>query len=243
MKKIVFAICAVLTALLLTFPAFADDFTFGEFEFPEKESYPTVMSAENKEAEPEAEPEEVVPVTSVEEEEPWTHQAVDYIKEHLASIITALVSIYAVFPKWGGIAKLIAAFTAVKTYFDDKKNKNSVANILSGNADAISKFMNDVYPMIKEITDGKTTISELIKELRENKEKQEKTEEALDACKNAMNMMCQEIFAVMKCTEGSSNAERSNIMLSWATETAKLNDKVKQIKERNYDGETEGENS
>lgn len=109
---------------------------------------------------------ECTEVTEETESESFWQSAFDYFKENYSGISVALFALYAAFPKYGGIAGILHVLKGVKNYFDDKNNDKSIYNVISGSADSITKFMNEVYPVMLAIAQSKETEKEFISNLQ-----------------------------------------------------------------------------
>lgn len=88
----------------------------------------------------------------------WADEAKMWIGEHFAGIVTALAALYAVLPKYGGIAAVVGvvrsarnAIAAFGTYIDDKKNPNSIYNVLDRMGGLLGKFMGDASAIFERL--------------------------------------------------------------------------------------------
>ncbi len=97
----------------------------------------------------------------------WAQEAKAWISEHFAGIVTALAAIYAVLPKYGGIAAVVgvvrsarAAIAAFGTYIDDKKNPNSIYNVLDRMGGLLGKFMGDTSSILERLEVQLTAMNE-----------------------------------------------------------------------------------
>jgi len=172
-----------------------------------------------------------------------TEEIMAYVTEHASGIVVALSALWAVFPKVGGLAVLIDVFKKIKSYFDDEHNKQSIYNVIAGNADAMSRFMNDVYPMVEEIARGEKTVSACVAELQSSAQEQKKLRAALLACRDATSLMAKEFCDLISISTTVSEKKKAELEGEWMNANKRIEAAVAEIvgeSERAYDGETQG---
>lgn len=105
----------------------------------------------------------------------WAQDAKEWVGEHFAGIVTAIAALYALLPKYGGIAAVVgvlrsarAAIVSFGSYIDDKKNPNSIFNVLDRMGSMLGEFMNGTASVLErlesklaEMDDGKIDAAKL----------------------------------------------------------------------------------
>lgn len=146
----------------------------------------------------------------------------DYFLSHLPGIITALTALYAFFPRVGGIAALVRALSGIKTYFDDESNKQSVYNVLSGSADAVSTFMNDVYPLLKRLEEECEALPQIGAYLTEKKEEAERLRAFLSLSVRATALMAKQFNDLISVSTTLTQKQKAAFEAEWLRENTAL---------------------
>lgn len=206
-KRIAALILAVLMMFALTMTVCAED----EIE----ETAETVEEAVEEAATEtvESAPETTkAPAVEAEDETTWTEQAAQYLAEMWPAILTALAAVYAAFPKWGGIALLYKAFKKIQSYFDDKNNVKSVYNVLSANSDMISRFLNDIYPVLAELKDQGITLKDLVDKVRGDADLQTKLIGFIKAANETAKVNAKTVQYLLEVSPNVNEKRRAEIM-------------------------------
>ena len=196
-KRIAALILAVLMMFALTMTVCAED-----------EIEETAETVEEAVEEATTETVESAPKT----ETTWTEQAAQYLSEMWPDILTALALVYAAFPKWGGIALLYKAFKKIQSYFDDKNNAKSVYNVLSANSDMISRFLNDIYPVLAELKDQGITLKDLVDKVRGDAELQAKLIGFIKAANETAKVNAKTVQYLLEVSPNVNEKRRAEIM-------------------------------
>lgn len=156
------------------------------------------------------------------ETETAAEQFCNWAKENFSGIIVSLASIYAVLPKWGGLAILIRILKRVQAYFDDKNNAKSIYNMFSSQADMVSKFLNDVYPMIESVKDGDITSKELISQLKDSKQMQNMIFGMIKAFYESNRLMAEQISFIIESSPNINEKRRAEMRAERIVEEKKI---------------------
>ena len=211
-KRIAALILAVLMMFALTMTVCAEDEETAEEVTTE--AAVEEATTETVESEPET-------------ETTWTEQAAQYLSEMWPAILTALAAVYAAFPKWGGIALLYKAFQKTQSYFDDKNNAKSVYNVLSANSDMISRFMNDVYPVLTELKDQGITLKDLVDKVRGDAELQTKLIGFIKAANETAKLNAKTAQYLLEVSPNVNEKRRAEIMADITIEQRNADNAIK----------------
>lgn len=168
--------------------------------------------------------------------ETWVDGAKKWIAENFAGIMTALAALYAVFPKYGGIAALLgvmrstrATINSVRRYMDDTNNENSIYNTLKKHGDTLSRFLNDIAPVLEKLEEGLT-------DLEASRASQDKLKAALLAVEAGQALMAKQFSDLISISTTIPQKKKAELEAAWMEADAQLREAVKEAVD---DGEKE----
>ena len=196
-KRMITGLLAVLLALFLAAPiAAAADAAAADAAVQEE-------TAEQEQAEAERAP-------SVAE------QLADVLLPHLSDLAVALAAVWLAFPKWGGVAVVTRLLRRIHTYFDDANNSRSVYNLLSANADAISRFMNDAAPLLSDLREGRQALEQAQAALTESEALTDEQKELLRAARAELSLLTAELWRVVSALPTTDEQTRARFAALFA---------------------------
>ena len=168
------------------------------------------------------------PVEGAETDEGWFYEAKEWVISNFSGIITVIVGIYAMFPKYGGIAALIkvvrnvsVALAALKKYIDDKNNPDSLYNILDRMGKNLSTFLSDTAPVLDRL-------EESIEKIYRASLSQEKLRAALLAVEAGEELMAKEFSDLLSCSTTISQKHKAEFEEAYLSAKAQLKEAVKE---------------
>ena len=189
-KKGFVCLCfAALLALLLAFPTAAQEGPAAQ-ENGVAEEYETAADGAQNSASPAA-------------------TLADFILSHFADIAVTTAAVWLAFPKWGGVAVLVRLLRHIRTYFDDAGNSRSVYNLLAGNADAISRFMNDAAPLLADLREGRAALEQAGLLLRQNAELTEEQKALLQTAAGQLSALTEELWRLVAALPDTDEETRA----------------------------------
>ncbi len=148
-------------------------------------------------------------VEGAETDEGWFYEAKEWLAANFSGVTIVLAAIYALLPKYGGVAAILkvvrsvsAGLTALKEYMDDKKNPNSIYNVLSRQGDVLKKFMNDLAPVLERLDLG-------IAKIDQAATSQDKLRAVLLAVEEGEELMAKEFSDLLSCSTTISQKHKA----------------------------------
>ncbi len=144
-----------------------------------------------------------------ETDEGWFYEAKEWCAVNFSGIITVLAAIYALLPKYGGVAAILkvvrdvsGGLKALKQYMDDKNNPDSIYNVMARQGDAISKFMNDIAPVLEKLEVG-------LEKIGHAAISQDKLRAVLLAVEEGEELMAKEFSDLLSCSTTISQKHKA----------------------------------
>ena len=194
-KRMITGLLAVLLALLLAAP---------------------IAAAAEAAAAEAAGQEETAEQTEAETKPSVAEQLADVLLPHLSDLAVALAAVWLAFPKWGGVAVVTRLLRRIHTYFDDANNSRSVYNLLSANADAISRFMNDAAPLLSDLREGRQALEQAQAALTESEALTDKQKELLRAARAELSLLTAELWRVVSALPTTDEQTRARFAALFA---------------------------
>ena len=168
------------------------------------------------------------PVEGTETDEGLFYEAKEWVMINFSGIITVIVGIYAMFPKYGGIAALIRvvrnvsiALAALKKYIDDKNNPDSIYNVLDRMGGNLSEFLSDTAPVLDRLEQS-------IEKIEDASLSQDKLCAALLAVEAGEELMAKEFSDLLSCSTTISQKHKAEFEEAYLAARAKLKAAVKE---------------
>ena len=203
-KRMITGLLAVLLALLLAAPTAAAAGAAGQ-----------AAEAAGQAAEA-AVQEETVEQAETERAPSVAEQLADVLLPHLSDLAVALAAVWLAFPKWGGVAVVTRLLRRIHTYFDDANNSRSVYNLLSANADAISRFMNDAAPLLSDLREGRQALEQAQAALTESEALADEQKELLRAARAELSLLTAELWRVVSALPTTDEQTRARFAALFA---------------------------
>lgn len=163
-----------------------------------------------------------------ETDEGWFYEAKEWCAVNFSGIITVLAAIYALLPKYGGVAAILkvvrevsGGLKAFKQYMDDKNNPNSIYNVMARQGDAISKFMNDIAPVLEKLKVG-------LEKIDRAATSQDKLRAVLFAVEECNELMAKEFSDLLSCSTTISQKHKAEFEESYLEARQHLKASVKE---------------
>lgn len=160
--------------------------------------------------------------------EGWFAGAKAWLSQNFSGLAVAIAALYAVFPKWGGIAALskiiksaLVVIAAFKKYMDDQSNPNSIYNVMARQGDAMSKFMNDLAPVLQRLQEG-------IAKVEAASKSQDKLSAVLLAVEEAEELMAKEFSDLISISTTISQKHKAELEEAFLKARAHLHVTVKE---------------
>ncbi len=196
MKKMILILTAVLLVFGLLLPAAAESETFDE----------TAEIAET-------------PANGAENEAP-VERFFHLFLAHFSDVAVAAAAVWLAFPKWGGVAVLVRLLRHIRTYFDDTGNSRSVYNVLSANADAMARFMNDAAPLLADLREGRAALEQAQAALAAGERLTAEQTEMLTAARRSLSLLAAELCRVVSALPDTDEATRARFAALAAAQSA-----------------------
>jgi hypothetical protein len=168
------------------------------------------------------------PAEGAETDEGWFYEAKEWVMINFSGIITVIVGVYAMFPKYGGIAALIRvvrnvsiALAALKKYIDDKNNPDSIYNVLDRMGGNLSDFLSDTAPVLDRLEQS-------IEKIENASLSQDKLCAALLAVVAGEELMAKEFSDLLSCSTTISQKHKAEFEEAYLAARAQLKAAVKE---------------
>lgn len=225
MKKVMTFLCVTLTLFAL----------FTVFVFAEESSPEIIFETES--GEQSELPDETGKTT---DDTTWFEEAWNFVKENIASLTVMLSTIYLIFPKFGGVAKLLSYLRAFKLYMDDKNNKDSVYNVMARSATTISAFMKEASPILESLKSGNMTVTDLAEEM---KRLASSDRAILEANIEAIRLMAKQLNDFVGMSTTISAKRKAEIEDAWLEGDRKIAGLLSAVTEVEHDEHTESKSA
>ena len=139
-----------------------------------------------------------------ENEDMWFVQAKAWLGEHFSGLLVSISALLLALPKVGGVALLAKGLGALRSYIDDKKNPNSIYNVMARQGDAIVAFMNKMSPLLISLEASLTAIAE-------GKVTQDGMRSALLAVEESVELMAKEFNDLISISPEISQKVRTQM--------------------------------
>lgn len=160
--------------------------------------------------------------------EGWFYEAKEWLSANFSGIITAIAALYAVFPKWGGIAALLkgvrsvaAVISAFKKYMDDQNNPDSIYNVMKRQGNTLSSFMNDLAPVLASLEAG-------LAKIEAASQSQDKLRAVLLAVEEAEELMAKEFSDLISISTTISQKHKAELEEAFLKAKEHLRETVKE---------------
>lgn len=175
--------------------------------------------------------------------ESWFGQFKTWVGENFSGLAVALVAIWSVIPKVGGVSmvtkslrKIVALFVALKTYIDDANNENSLYNVMKRQGDKLSQFMNDMAPLMEKLELDKQATVKLTEDLELALARIGKMGGVLGAVEESLELMASEFSDLISISTTISHKKKAEMEAAWI---AKIEHLRNAVKEATNDGQGE----
>jgi hypothetical protein len=165
---------------------------------------------------------------ATEVQEDFFVEAKDFIAAHFAGIVTALAALYAVFPKWGGIAAILRVMQSLScvlqrfgAYVDDAKNENSIYNVLCRQGERIGAFVEELTPVLEELRAG-------VARLDRGADAEEKLRAVLLALEEGQELMANEFSDLISISTTVPQKHKAQLEEAFLRAKAHLHECVKE---------------
>lgn len=173
-------------------------------------------------------PADETPAEATETDEGWFYEAKEWMALNFSGIVTVILGIYAMLPKYGGVAALLkvvkavsAGLAALKEYIDDKNNPNSIYNVMNRMGGNLSKFLTDMAPVMERIENGIAKVEDVGTLL-------EKLRAALIAVEAGEELMAKEFSDLLSCSTTISQKHKAEFEEAYLAARAQLKAAVKE---------------
>ena len=175
--------------------------------------------------------------------ESWFGQFKTWVSKNFSGLAVALVAIWSVIPKVGGVPmilkalrKIVVLFAALKAYIDDANNENSLYNVLKRQGDKLSQFMNDMAPLMEKLELDKQATIKLTKDLELALVRIGKMGGVLGAVEESLELMASEFSDLISISTTISHKKKAEMESAWL---AKIEHLRNTVKEATNDGQGE----
>ena len=227
MKKILIALCLAVCLTLLGASAVSGEALPTEDITQVSEPCEDVTEDIAPDAESTEEPTEA-PTEEPPAEQDIFREAMAFISAHFSGIITALAALYAVFPKWGGIAALLRVMQSLSAviqrfgaYVDDTKNENSIYNVLCRQGERMDAFMGELSPVL-------TQLHESVTALRDGAVTEEKLRAVLLALEEGQELMAKEFSDLISISTTVPQKHKAELEEAFLRARAHLRESVRE---------------